>query len=778
MSRVPDKSRKIIPQSGPQRPAMPPLPAGAPQGKATGGEAPAFTINVGAPAKGGAGKGSAATYRGGKKKSSNLPVVLAIVAAVLMVGGAGGVAAYVVLNDSRRVEVAQGPKKPQEEPTAEELPTGAGTPAPVSTEGNSAAASAKTGGDDFQFKPMYVADDPPPGEPSPPAAPAPPVSSAPPSPSSSSPSSSPTPASPNPAPPTAPAPASLQPPQATEEDAFNQAIVDLHAAGNLLEKKEYPALRKLYADRFARLNEAAIKQGLGADYEPMMAWFAEHPEIQEELYTAIRPEDKVPAVMQLFNELRKQFPEKIVPYANLAIATAVVWDDERRGVYDYGHHASRCKATMPANLLGAIENFQYLVSAEPVMQGRIQYVPWEFLVYVVNHRTPQPERVWAVQNFVGKRVMYGKCYSDVPYDNEMLKSGSEIAKLNNRDYTLPNILQFGGLCAMQADFASRVGKSMGVAAEYVNGESAGGDRHAWVMWVELKQATPTGLVFSLESHGRYRGDKYYVGNLDDPQTGQNITDRDMELRLQTVGLDTVAKRHAALVMQAYPMLCERASLDATQRLDLLAKTIAYSPGCEEAWYATARFFREASGNKEHAKQYQAVLDRLFATFARVPDFTWKVFDDLAAYQSDAKASSAMYVRLCGLYEAAERPDLACESRLKLADMLVEQAKPLDAVQGLAFTIKKFPSEGRYVPKMLDKIELLLKDVPNAGQHLVGFYVEILPLVPQMRGDEPSPFAITMFERAVDVFTQCNQPQLAQAAQVELEKIKSGNGKRG
>lgn len=739
--------------------------------------APAFQINVSGPSR-----GSGAAKRGPNKPSS-LAVILAIVAAVLMVGGAGGVAAYVVLSDSRgSTEVAKATRQKKAAPTSEpsnevnegavatmpaSLPIVVSDPAPavrppsqdISTENppptaqaSAAAPVAEEG--EFQFKPMIVADDPP----SPGGTPSP-------APQPASPSPSPTPAG------------NFQPPGAVEEEQFNQAIVELYTGEKLLVKKEYPALRKLFADRFARQHADQIKQGLGGDYDAMLAWFGEHPDIQEELYTAIRPEaDKIPAVMQLFNELRKQFPEQIVPYANLAIATSVVWDEDRRGIYDYEHHARRCKANMPPNLLGGIENFQYFVAAESVMQGRIQFVPWEFLVYVVNHRTPQPERVWAVQNFVGKRVMYGKCYSDVPYDYEMLNSGSDFAKLNNKDYTLPNILFNGGVCAMQADFASRVGKSMGVSAEYVRGESAGGDRHAWVMWVELKQATPTGLVFSLESHGRYRGDKYYVGHLNDPQTGLEITDRDMELRLQTVGLDTVAKRHAALVMQVYPMLCEKAPLDTTQKLALLSQTIASSPGCEEAWYATSKLFGEASGDKQQAKQYQAVLDRLFATFARVPDFTWKVFDDLAAYHADPKQRNAMYVRLCGLYEAAERPDLACEARLKLADMLVEQGKPLDAVQGLAFTIKRFPGEGRYVPRMLDQIELLVKDVPNADQHLVGFYVETLPLVPQKRGNDPSPFAIKMFERAVDVFNRCNQPQLAQAAQIELEKIKAGNGR--
>ena len=47
---------------------------------------------------------------------------------------------------------------------------------------------------------------------------------------------------------------------------------------------------------------------------------------------------------------------------------------------------------MPADLAVALDNFDYLVKTESVMQGRIQYVPWEFLTLVVNHRTPRVER--------------------------------------------------------------------------------------------------------------------------------------------------------------------------------------------------------------------------------------------------------------------------------------------------------------------------------------------------------------------------------------------------
>ena len=573
----------------------------------------------------------------------------------------------------------------------------------------------------------------------------------------------------------APAPP-VSTPAETADAELRKVVRELFGGKKLLLKKEYPTLRKAFADHFAVLHADAIRQGLGDDYEPMMAWFEEHPDIQEEFYTALRPEaDNIPRALALLNELRKRFPQRIVPYGSLAIATAVVWDDESKGIYEFTGAANATKAVVPTISADVFDNFAFLTESENLMQGRVIFVPWEFLVYVVNHRTPLGERKWALANYLNKRVMFGKCYSDVPYDYEMLNSRREQTRLRNKEYTLANLRQFGGVCMNQADFASRVGKSLGVAAAYVSGESAFGEGHAWVMWAELKQATAGGLVFTLESHGRYRDDHYYVGHLEDPQTGARITDRDMELRLQTVGMDTIAKRHSALVMRAFPMLKEDASLDAEAQLNLLGQVIGYCPGNEEAWLAVAALARESAGDKSLSKEFGQVLDKLFVTFARVPDFTWKVFDDLAAYADDAKQRRALYERLIALYEVAKRPDLAAEARLKLTDYLVEENKKGDAIDGLAITIRKFPAEGNIVPKLLDRLEKLAADVPNADAKLVQFYGAFLPQIPQKRGDRPSDYCIEMYQRAIGLFQRTGKQQLAKALELELAKIKAPKG---
>ncbi len=563
-----------------------------------------------------------------------------------------------------------------------------------------------------------------------------------------------------------------------QPSADQQALLDLLEKKQLFKPTSYAAIREFFAQQFADSQQDVIKQALGDDYDALTAWLEEHKVIREELFTAIQPEfDDVSAVLKIFNEIRKQFPDKIASYANLAIAVSVTWDQPRGGVYDYNGHARRTKSTMPEGLMDAVANFKYFLDAEQYMQGRAQFLPWEFLVHLVNHKTPEGERVWAIQNYLPKRVMFGKCYHDVPYDTEMLNSKSAVCKLDGHPYTLPNLRDIGGVCAMQADFAARVGKSMGVPAEYVRGESAFGEYHAWVMWVELKNVTKTSIAFSLESHGRYRGDKYYVGELRSPHTGQPMTDRDLELRLHTVGVNAANKRHAELIMRAYPKLRKQMELDIGGQLDFLEDVIKLCPWNEAAWIAVSQISKDESLDRKHHKQMFRVLDGMLRTFAAFPDFTWKIFDDLIAFVPTSAKRNELYVTWIDLYASAGRPDLACEARLKLSDHLVADGQQMQAIQGLAGTIKVIPSEGRYVPRMLDKLEAICLNVDGASDHLVGFYATFLPLIPQMRGNRPSDYCMKMFERGIQRFRQYEQAQLAQTFEAQLAKIRAGMGRK-
>ncbi|MCA9063673.1 MAG: hypothetical protein KDA96_11460 [Planctomycetaceae bacterium] len=554
---------------------------------------------------------------------------------------------------------------------------------------------------------------------------------------------------------------------------YEERVRRTGAPRKLFQISSYEEVRRVFADQFLAEHELSLKAATGQGSDDFMTWLNDHAELKEEFFTAIDPQhDNVTGALRLMNQIRTEYPKQVEKYGALAIAVALVWDDEG-GVYDYAHHARRTHSTMPANLLAGMDNYRYFLETESVMQGRAQYVPWEFLVHLVNHRTPAVERQWALQNYLPARPMFGKCYADVPYDTVMLQTSSRVCRLDGREYTLPNIRDFGGVCAMQADFAARVGKSMGVPAAYVGGTGRYGGAHAWVMWVELQTISERSIRFTLESHGRYRGDHYYVGNLEEPQTGQRITDRILELRLHQAGADALARRHASRLMALYPLLAKELAFDFETHLEYLSGVIAVNPWSEAAWAALAEQAGQHEFDRKQSATMNSLLNQLFVNFAAFPDFTLTIFGDLIRFEPDAGKRIGLYYQLLELYAGAERPDLAFAALLDLSLLLEQEDRRPEAVEALATAIRKYAEEGQYVPKMLDRLETLIADDEGSEQRVAEFYATFLPKIPQQRGDAPSDYCISMYERAVPIFEKAGQDNLARNYATQAAQLKSG-----
>jgi hypothetical protein len=563
-------------------------------------------------------------------------------------------------------------------------------------------------------------------------------------------------------------------------DEADQILIDLltnASTGGLNEKAfakgEYKHVRTAYTKSFERRYGPAMKVALGEDAEPLFEWLDKNREVKETLFTAIDPVHEDPGkVLLVFRDLWKYNQEAVKKNDELAVAVSVVWD-EPRAVYDYRGHQVRTRSVMPEGVdkIGALDNFKYVLDRQAKLKGPQQQLPWEFLVHVVNNRTPIDERDWAVGKYLSRRPMIGTTYKDIVYDTEMLRSQSRICKLNDKPYTLESILKHGGVCAMQADFAARVGKSLLVPAEYVGGEANFGGLHAWVMWAEVKAVNKDTVTFSLESHGRYGGDHYYVGHLKNPQTGQRMTDRDMERRLTAVGAAPAHSRHADLLMRAYPTVRDAKEYTIKQQFEYLRKVLALYPMCSAAWTELAVLYRE--GKLTDAALSKERTEQAVTVFAKFPDFSWTLIDDLLTPQKDKAYRTHMFNRVTTAYENLGRPDLACEARLKLVEYQVEANDHKKAFDGLAFTVKKFPDEGRYVPKMVTKMVDVSKDIKGGDALMTRFWLEILPRVPKRRGDEVSPYCVKLHEQAIAYLKEHNKTK--EAAQVEqwLTNVKSG-----
>jgi hypothetical protein len=550
--------------------------------------------------------------------------------------------------------------------------------------------------------------------------------------------------------------------QKSKPDADGDVLVDLYQKHVILRPSSYPAIRHAFASRFESEHQDAIRQAFGEKSSEFRRWLDEHAEVKEEFYIAIDPaHDDVAKALALFRAIYDRFPKQLGDYASLAIAVSVVWDREDGAI----HGSPVDSAVAPAHSyeLDGLGNFQYYVESPPDINNRVRGLPWEFLVFVVNHRTTLPERKWAQLMYLPNQTMIGKCYGQVPYDHDTLKG--EPAKIEGKVYDLPNLYYYGGVCRHQADYAARVAKSLGVPAFAAGGATNLGEGHAWVMWTELGATTRTGFNFSLESCGRF-GDKFYVGGLSDPHTGLPTTHHEVELRLHTVARDPLAKRQADLVMRAYPILREKLALDLPQQLSFLGRIVKFCPGNEEVWMTLAKLSREGRITKANHKIMQRILDDLFLTFRNCPDFTWDLFDDMVFFEDRPLRKADLYARLAGMYEQAKRVDLSCKARLKQAEILAGNGQPKEAATCLATAILLFPDEGRYVPQLLDKLEDLCRGSKTGQQQLVLFYRQFLPQIP--KSDGKNEYGVAMFKRAIECFHNAGQEQLAQFCRMQVK----------
>ena len=97
----------------------------------------------------------------------------------------------------------------------------------------------------------------------------------------------------------------------------------------------------------------------------------------------------------------------------------------------------------------------------------------------------------------------------------------------------------------------------------------------------------------------------------------------------------------------------------------------------------------------------------------------------------------------------------------------------EAVDGLANMIQMFPDEGRYVPRLLDRLEKICEGVEAAQPLVLAFYNKFLPMVPTQRGSRPSKYCISIHKRGIKRFRDAGQEQAANYFQQRLDKIEAG-----
>jgi hypothetical protein len=571
-------------------------------------------------------------------------------------------------------------------------------------------------------------------------------------------------------------------------DEVEAKILDLYDSGKLFKRASYKDVRAAFASLFIAQHETDIKAAYGDDYEALTAYLDAHVELKETFYTAIDPKsDDVRKALLLFKEIWKEFPDKLDKWGNLAIAVAVVWDKPRIDVYDYTQHQRRTKSLLPEGQLGAIENFRYIVDNEKKLVQPTHFYPWEFLTFVIDHRTPLPEREWAFAYYKAAKGKVASWHQDVPYDKDMLKgeqthNASLLPKIAGKEYTLANIRKYGGVCANQADFAARVAKSVGAPAAWCWGESAHRGLHAWWMHVHIASATKDEIKFTLLSDGRYQGfeqDKFYIGHVTDPQTGKDMLDRDLERRLWIVGSDRLGKRLCAYLAEAYPIVLEKRGLEVKQKLAYIDKTMKVNKYDDFAWLLLADMAAKDEFSADQKKTALDYVKSLALTFANYPDFIGRVFDPMLEAVPTTSEKAKLYDQVMALYEKAKRPDLVCSARLRVTELMLadEKEKVETAGKGILITVRKFPTEGRYVPKLMSKMDEIAPKYKTGVQQTAQLYLDLLPKMIIHYRDPNDEFCAAIEKQAKSFLTANDQKTALSQLEARVKIATTAIGKR-
>jgi hypothetical protein len=143
---------------------------------------------------------------------------------------------------------------------------------------------------------------------------------------------------------------------------------------------------------------------------------------------------------------------------------------------------------------------------------------------------------------------------------------------------------------------------------------------------------------------------------------------------------------------------------------------------------------------------------------------------------DSARRTKLYERAVNAFEVLGRPDLACEARITLSGLQADAKEYKKAADGLASTIRRFPDEGRYVPKMMTELITLCEKFDGGTDLLAKFYTAILPKVPKTRGDELSQYCVKMHEQAIEFFTKAKKPADIDRTKAALYQLKKLEGK--
>ena len=550
-----------------------------------------------------------------------------------------------------------------------------------------------------------------------------------------------------------------------------EKALDLFAAYGM--ERNGAALRETaYALRVVRQLEKVEGRG------EVLAFVRKNETVGHALAFLISEQENPAPVYALLNRLREKHPKEVETYASLAAAVCVV-------------HASPLTRHINENQVKspeALEVFEYYIKNEGAMYFGIKPVPAELLVYVVDTTTPIEQMNWALKRYA-KDDAVGRHFFDIKYDTEHFRTGAP-KKVTVAGFSLPNILQYGGVCVDQAYFAMEVGKAIGVPTAYATA-SSGEAGHAWVGFLQSKG----GQGWWNFDVGRYEEYKGIKGTVLDLQTRRGVPDCYVSLTAEMIGTKAADRQIAAAWCDAAARViggsapaaaAEGKWLDgkATARpmsaegaLDLLELGLRKNVGYARGWFEVRDLAKDGKLTLEQKKRWSELVLKLCG--AKYPDFAWAIIEPMILTVDEVKEQDRLWTAAFGIFQG--RSDLAASVRMAQARMWEQKGEAVAAEKCYWDVVDKFANAGPFVFAALAGTEKMLRESGKTDK-VTTLYEQTWGRT-KKPGTMGSPFArqsnwYQVGKMYAAKLHEAGDEKKAAAVEAELEPVGVGAGKKG
>lgn len=398
----------------------------------------------------------------------------------------------------------------------------------------------------------------------------------------------------------------------------------------------------------------------------MLLWLLEQDRAMEEVLLTLKPEDDPAKVLNFLIDAWPNIPGKMDKYFSLALACAVVFDDEVEIPHPIGGQSGETSLVEPMKrLLWFISKNEKGQLTAPVHHSNARGLVWAVCAPVSDS-----ELEWSLDKMHISRKNWGNAFGMIEYLMERAVKG-----LNPyEEYSFAEILKEGGICVDQSYFCVNTARAQGIPAMILSGETDLGP-HAWVGLKIEPDAWSTEI-------GRIGG--VSKGEAQHPQTGEPITEQEVQSwndpAHQSAITTVKVARHLWLADLMKSMNDEAGSAEAIR----LANRIG--PSFTETWAALYEWMEKQTklegtpavpANLEEWKNFAKALRLEFKDNPRMAGLAAKAeMEFIFPYAADGQAEKMLQRERRRIERnSGEQADLIAESLKRQADLIVKRGEP-------------------------------------------------------------------------------------------------------